>query len=75
MLDPIINSYELTTCQLLYLTNTYKPKGILLTISRKEPKMVNFWVCAEEALKLGGYTTQKMKKLGQIASKPPENKI
>ena len=32
MLDPIITSYKLTTCQLLYLTNTYKPREILLTI-------------------------------------------
>ena len=32
MLKPIIISYKLTTCQLLYLTNTYKPREILLTI-------------------------------------------
>ena len=32
MLKPIIMSYKLTTCQLLYLTNTYKPREILLTI-------------------------------------------
>ena len=34
MLKPIINSYKLTTCQLLYLTNTYKPREILLTIRK-----------------------------------------
>ena len=32
MLKPIIISYKLTTCQLLYLTNTYKPREILFTI-------------------------------------------
>ena len=32
MLKPIIISYKLTTCHLLYLTNSYKPKEILLTI-------------------------------------------
>ena len=32
MLKPIIISYKLTTCQLLYLTTTYKPREILLTI-------------------------------------------
>ena len=32
MLGPIITSYKLTTCQLLYLTNTYKHREILLTI-------------------------------------------
>ena len=34
MLKPIIVSYKLTTCQLLFLTNTNKPREILLTISR-----------------------------------------
>ena len=33
MLKPIIISYKLTTCQLLYLTNTHKPREILLTIA------------------------------------------
>ena len=32
MLKPIIISFKLITCQLLYLTNTYKPREILLTI-------------------------------------------
>ena len=32
MLKPIIISYKLTTCQFLYLTNTYKPREILLKI-------------------------------------------
>ena len=32
MLKPIIISFKLTTCQLLYLTSTYKPREILLTI-------------------------------------------
>ena len=33
MLKPIIISYKLTTCQLIYFTNTYKPREILLTIA------------------------------------------
>ena len=32
------------------------------THSRKEPKIVRFWVGAEVVLKLGGYTTRQMKK-------------
>ena len=36
MLKPIIISYKLTMCQLLYLTNTYKPREILLTIAQKD---------------------------------------
>ena len=32
MLKPIIISYKLTACQLVYLTNTYKPREVLITI-------------------------------------------
>ena len=41
MLKPIIISYKLTTCQLLYLTNTYKPREILLTINASV-KLIRF---------------------------------
>ena len=34
MLDLIIISYKLTMCQLLYLTISYKPREILLTIKQ-----------------------------------------
>ena len=36
MSNPIIISYKLTTCQLLYLTNTYKSREMPLTIMRME---------------------------------------
>ena len=44
MLKPIIISFKIATCQLLYLTNTYKPREILLTIIIKG-KVLGRWVC------------------------------
>ena len=46
MMKPIIISYKLTTCQLIYLTNTYKPREILLQYQFKF--LTNY--CLKESL-------------------------
>ena len=40
MLKPIVISYKLTMCQLLDLTNTYKPREILITIHMQALKLI-----------------------------------